>query len=483
MAEPIWYKWVILLATSVSTFASYGYITGSSSIGTVYYIQIYNERIVSSMVGPIQTSMHKISCLPSFYLHKKLGSKWLQLLGGTFLSGGIALTAVTSSSWQALLLTGIVSGSGSGMVHVATTNIIKEHFPGKQIGPFGATCLSLFLATIVAPQLWRYLMTALTWQLALVTIGCMLTVNIACGLTYVKRHKDFLRVDQQREDKKLQLFPKRASSSIYIPDSYELVNRTNMDIRLSQRSLTGEDVGSKDKTKFSEEELSDLDENSEEAKDGTMLQTLRRPESIALLVVSGLYSGGVDSCFTVLGDYAERTLGLTNDQIANALSVQGITQIISAVVYLLLTACTEFSAVLLQTVSIFVLAISIFTLTFIKSEVQLYVIIGIIGFFKAFTTGNAVPLTLELSSPQRMMRLYVVKCLIDGLGVAGVPFLAVYIQETVNEKAALYLGSAALLTSASVLTPFLKKVLQKPRRKWNNEVTQDSIGITSFVSY
>ncbi|XP_067941932.1 uncharacterized protein [Watersipora subatra] len=256
-----------------------------------------------------------------------------------------------------------------------------------------------------------------------------------------------------------------------------------MDIRLSQRSLTGDDVVSKDKTKFSEKKLSDLDEDSEEAKDDNMLQTLRKPESIALLVVAGLYSGGVDSCFTVLGDYAERTLGLTNDQIANTLSIQGITQIISAVVYLLLTACTEFSAVLLQTVSIFVLAISIFTLTFIKSEVQLYVIIGIIGFFKAFTTGNAVPLTLELSSPQRMMRLYVVKCLIDGLGLAGVPFLAVYIQETVNEKAALYLASAALLTSAGVLTPFLKKVLQKPRRKWNNEVTQDSIGITSFVSY
>ncbi|XP_067941998.1 monocarboxylate transporter 9-like [Watersipora subatra] len=279
MAVPIWYKWVILAATSISTFASYGYITGSSSIGTVYYIQIYSERIISGIVGPIQMSMHKIACLPAFYMNKKLGNRWLQVIGGVLLSGGIALTAVTSFSWQALLLSGIVSGSGSGMLHVATTNIIKEYFPGKQIGPFGAACLSLNLATVVVPQLWRYLMTALSWQLALITIGAILSINIVCGLTFLKSDHLSMGVTSKPRQK-LNLFLKRKSSGIYTAaDRSEWdqdLNKTNLDILLSQSEDAEFEKLSEEAEKRSGNGLPTS--NKEEGSDDGMLQTLKMPE-------------------------------------------------------------------------------------------------------------------------------------------------------------------------------------------------------------
>ena len=57
------------------------------------------------------------------------------------------------------------------MIHVATTNIVKEYFPGRQIGPFGVICMSLNIATMVVPQMWKNLMAVLDWQFTLVVIG------------------------------------------------------------------------------------------------------------------------------------------------------------------------------------------------------------------------------------------------------------------------------------------------------------------------
>ena len=57
------------------------------------------------------------------------------------------------------------------MMQIATTNTIKQYFPGRQIGPFGAVCLTMNVAAMIVPQLWRSLMTALGWELALITIG------------------------------------------------------------------------------------------------------------------------------------------------------------------------------------------------------------------------------------------------------------------------------------------------------------------------
>lgn len=48
----------------------------------------------------------------------------------------------------------------------------------------------------------------------------------------------------------------------------------------------------------------------------------------------------------------------------------------------------------------------------------------IIGFFKAFTGGNSMPLSIELADPHQAMNLYVVKCLLDGFGSAEMPFVA-----------------------------------------------------------
>ena len=56
--------------------------------------------------------------------------------------------------------------------------------------------------------------------------------------------------------------------------------------------------------------------------------------------------------------------------------------------------------------------------------VEYYIVVGSLGFFKAFTSGNSVPLATELIGPDEAINLYVLKCLLDGLGTMGMPFLA-----------------------------------------------------------
>lgn len=52
------------------------------------------------------------------------------------------------------------------------------------------------------------------------------------------------------------------------------------------------------------------------------------------------------------------------------------------------------------------------------------VLLSVIGFCKAITTGNSVPLATEMIGLERMMHLYVLNRVLDGIGSAGVPFLA-----------------------------------------------------------
>ena len=59
------------------------------------------------------------------------------------------------------------------MIHVATTNIVKQYFPSGDIAPYGAMCLTINMTLVVVPQLWRYLMDTLDWQLGLITIGML----------------------------------------------------------------------------------------------------------------------------------------------------------------------------------------------------------------------------------------------------------------------------------------------------------------------
>ena len=57
-------------------------------------------------------------------------------------------------------------------------------------------------------------------------------------------------------------------------------------------------------------------------------------------------------------------------------------------------------------------------------SVHFMALIAVIGFAKAITTGNSVPLAQELVGADNMMDLYVLKAFVDGLCSAGVPFLA-----------------------------------------------------------
>ena len=64
-------------------------------------------------------------------------------------------------------------------MQVDTINIIKEYFPGRQIGPFGAICLTMNTSAMVAPQLWKALKETLGWKNNLITIGSKLYLMTA----------------------------------------------------------------------------------------------------------------------------------------------------------------------------------------------------------------------------------------------------------------------------------------------------------------
>lgn len=56
-------------------------------------------------------------------------------------------------------------------MQVATTNVIKEYFPGRQVGPFGALCFTVNMAAMLLPQMWNLFISSLGWQNTLISIG------------------------------------------------------------------------------------------------------------------------------------------------------------------------------------------------------------------------------------------------------------------------------------------------------------------------
>ena len=69
------------------------------------------------------------------------------------------------------------------MMQVATTNVIKEYFPGRQIGPFGAFCLTMNTSAMVVPQVWKAFMETLGWKYNLIAIGRYMSIFMALWLS------------------------------------------------------------------------------------------------------------------------------------------------------------------------------------------------------------------------------------------------------------------------------------------------------------
>ena len=67
--------------------------------------------------------------LPSLFLSQKFGNKILQLIGGVVLSGAIALTAITTKSWQGLLLSGVSAGSSINKILLFPQQILYYATP------------------------------------------------------------------------------------------------------------------------------------------------------------------------------------------------------------------------------------------------------------------------------------------------------------------------------------------------------------------
>lgn len=56
-------------------------------------------------------------------------------------------------------------------MQVATTQVIKSYFPGKQAAPFGAICLTMNAAAMAYPELWRWLMANYGWDITFYSLG------------------------------------------------------------------------------------------------------------------------------------------------------------------------------------------------------------------------------------------------------------------------------------------------------------------------
>lgn len=51
--------------------------------------------------------------LPAVYANKRIGERWMQVIGGTLMTAGIGATAFTTSAAQAIFTTGVCSGKNT----------------------------------------------------------------------------------------------------------------------------------------------------------------------------------------------------------------------------------------------------------------------------------------------------------------------------------------------------------------------------------
>jgi len=68
---------------------------------------------VTSIHKTVNTATSRIFyllALPASYLSRKIGERWLQLLGGILLASGGCLTGFTTAAWQVALLVGVIMG-------------------------------------------------------------------------------------------------------------------------------------------------------------------------------------------------------------------------------------------------------------------------------------------------------------------------------------------------------------------------------------
>lgn len=65
------------------------------------------------------------------------------------------------------------------MMQVATTQMVKMYFPGRQMAPFGAICLAMNSAAMVFPQVWETLISNYGWHIAFYSLGIIKICSMA----------------------------------------------------------------------------------------------------------------------------------------------------------------------------------------------------------------------------------------------------------------------------------------------------------------
>lgn len=112
-------------------------------------------------------------------------------------------------------------GFGGAMMQVATTQIIKVYFPGRQFAPFGVLCITNNAAAMAYPIIFKSVMDAFNWHHGFIALGMLLyyeswtwsnnwhvhvgfhdlgkwfsalasllPVNLLCGMTYMEPSKE-----------------------------------------------------------------------------------------------------------------------------------------------------------------------------------------------------------------------------------------------------------------------------------------------------
>ncbi|KIK66122.1 hypothetical protein GYMLUDRAFT_158610 [Collybiopsis luxurians FD-317 M1] len=182
--------WLIVLGTSFSTLASFGYINSWGVFQSYYEQNLLKDHSPSSIawIGSLQICLVFLPALISGRLFDLGIFKIPFIASSILLVVSTFLVAECTQYWQFVLCQGLATGIGVGMVFAPSMGIIGHWFKRKRGAAMGLTTLGSSIGGTVFPIVARKLIPAVgfPWTMRILAFILLFSLSIPC-LTLARR--------------------------------------------------------------------------------------------------------------------------------------------------------------------------------------------------------------------------------------------------------------------------------------------------------
>ncbi|XP_067938605.1 uncharacterized protein [Watersipora subatra] len=482
----------------------------------------YGERTLSANIGTVQAALCFMGVLPGNQIRQKLGERRTQIIAAVFTVTGLTATAFSTQSWQGMLASGVLYGTGAALNHVVSYSMNNIYFPSHQLPLSIAMMVSFNIAEIGWPPVVDSMMQNLGFNMTFITLGALNTLNFVAALIYTPEYASNADVTNQNatEIQKKELTIKSQKARIYhlqgvggnmlhhenkttepegkISDDTsddkereieksetketelrEVIRIVRQSSRISQVLL----VGSSDDETNEEDFEKKFNEETKSAEssggDNSLLTVLKTKGIITYLLTALLTTGGLACFYAVLGDYTYHNLGFTLTEFSFGIILKGVAQLIVTIGLTLLTNYFLVSSSVIYCVGQMGMLSAVGLMLMKPSTVVFYVIMVICGIFKGLQLSSFFGVCLELTSPEQSITTYSVELFFDGIGALTLPHLAIEAQVNWDINAGFYLsmgifGLGIVFMMHLICTRLLSAKVYKP------DTAKDDIKSTSI---